>query len=116
MWMEAPRTETLIPLQRDWWKQKVLKKTANSDIAYWLEHNRISRRCVRKGEVTNILMRMMPQETLEQADDSFFAKIIRAKRRIIQNGRTDDGGNDPAERNEEPPDLNEQGLMEESST
>ena len=31
----------------------------------------------------NILMRMMPQEALEQADNSFFAKIIRAKRTTI---------------------------------
>ena len=41
---------------------------------------------------------------LEQADCSFFAKIVRAKRMTIQNGRTDDGTNDPTERNGEPPD------------
>ena len=45
-----------------------------------------------------------PQEELEQADHSFLAKISRAKRTIIQDGRTDDGVNDQAERNEEPPD------------
>ena len=83
---------------------KILKKSANSDIAHWLEHNRISRRCVRKGEVTNILMRMMPRETLKQTDHNLFAKIIRTKQRTIQDGRTDDGVNDPAEQNEEPPD------------
>ena len=42
VWMGAPRIETLIPLQRDQWKRKLLKNAANSDIAYWLEHNRIS--------------------------------------------------------------------------
>ena len=46
VWMEAPRTETLVPLQRDRWKRKL----------------------------------------------------------ILQDGRMDDGLNDPAERNEEPPD------------
>ena len=47
---------------------------------------------------------MMLQEALEQADNSFFANIIRAKRTTIQDGRTDDGVNDPTEQNEEPPD------------
>ena len=37
VWTEAPNIETLIPLQRDRWKRKLLKKAANSDIAFWLE-------------------------------------------------------------------------------
>ena len=74
-----------------------------------IEHNRIIRRCVRKGEVTNVLMRMKSQEKLEQTDNSFYGKIIRAKRTTIklmaiQDVRTDDGVNDPAEQNEELPD------------
>ena len=47
---------------------------------------------------------MIPQEELEQSDNRFFAKIIQAKRTTIQDGCTNDGVNDPAERNEEPPD------------
>ena len=101
MWVEAPRTETLIPLQRDRWKRKLLTKAANSDIVYWLEHNRISRRCVRKGGVLNILLIMMYPEELEQVDQRFFSKIVIAKRTIIHDGRMDDGMNDPAERNGE---------------
>ena len=54
-------------------------------------------------------MRMIPQEELEQADNSFFAKIILAKQTAIQDGRTDDGVNDPAEQNEEPPDSMSRG-------
>ena len=103
-WMGAPTTDTLIPLKRDQWKWKLLKKAANLEIAYLLEHNIIPWRCVRKVEVTNILMTMIPQEELEQADNSFFAKIIWVKWTTVQYGRTDDGVNDPAERNEEPPD------------
>ena len=34
VWMEALSTETLIPLQRDRWKRKLLKKAANSDNAF----------------------------------------------------------------------------------
>ena len=45
---------------------KLLKKAENSDIVYCLEHNRISRRCIRKGEVTNMLMTMLPREELDQ--------------------------------------------------
>ena len=47
---------------------------------------------------------MMSQEALKQADSIFFAKIIRAKRSTIQDGRMDDEVNDPAEQNEESPD------------
>ena len=49
-------------------------------------------------------MAMIPQEELGQADRNLFAKIIQAKRTMIQDGRTYDGMNDQAERKEEPPD------------
>ena len=71
----TPRIESLISPQRDQKKRKLLKKAMNSDIAYWLEHNRITQRCVRKGDITNILMKMMMQEELENSDDIFFTKI-----------------------------------------
>ena len=45
----------------------------------------------------------LSQDSLEQAHNNFFAKIIRAKRTIIQDGRTNDGVNDLAEENEGPP-------------
>ena len=49
-------------------------------------------------------MTMMHTEELEQVDQRFFSKKVRAKRRIIHDGRMDGGMNYPAERNEEPPD------------
>ena len=52
----------------------------------------------------NILMGLMTQEELERADNSFFTKIIRAKRTTIRDGRTNDGSSDLAGHNEEPPD------------
>ena len=42
-------------------------------------------------------MTMMHTEELEQTDQRFFSKIVRAKCTIIQNGHIDDGMNDPAE-------------------
>ena len=35
VWMDAPIVETLIPIQGDWWKRKLLKKAAISDIALY---------------------------------------------------------------------------------
>ena len=52
-------------------------------------YNRISRRYVRKGGITNILLIMMHPAELEQADHRFFSKIVRAKRTLIQDGRMD---------------------------
>ena len=34
VWMEAPIFESIIPIQRDQWKRKLLKKAANPDIAF----------------------------------------------------------------------------------
>ena len=44
----------------------------------------------------------MPQEALERANNSFFAKIIQAKQTTIQDVRTNNVANDLAEQNEEP--------------
>ena len=49
VWMEAPSIETLIPIQREQWKRKLLKKEVNLDIAFWLEHNRTRRKIVQQG-------------------------------------------------------------------
>ena len=53
--MEAPSIESLIPIQQDQWKRKLLKIAANSDIAFWLEHNRTRRRIVQQGRNSNIV-------------------------------------------------------------
>ena len=101
VWMEAPSIETLIPLQRDRWKRKLLKKAANSNIAYWLENNKATRQIIQQGGVSNILMSMGQLEELKQANTSFLAKILQAKCTMFQDGRTDEGPNDLAERNED---------------
>ena len=49
-------------------------------------------------------MTMMHTEELAQANHSFLAKILHAKRMTIQDGRLDEGTNDPSEKNEELPD------------
>ena len=49
-------------------------------------------------------MSMEQPEELDRAIRSFAAKIIRAKRTTIQDIHADDGMNDQAERNKEPPD------------
>ena len=49
-------------------------------------------------------MTMMHTEELHQANTSFPAKILQPKRMKIQDGQTDEGANDTAERNEEQPD------------
>ena len=97
--MDAPRTETLIPLQRDWWKRKLLKKAANSDIA---SGQNTTESLEDASEVMNILMRMMTQAELESSDNSFFTKIIQAKQTKIQDCHANNRTSDPEEHNEEP--------------
>ena len=59
---------------------------------------------VRTQQNHTMQMGLTTQEELQRADNSFFTKIIRAERTTIQDGRMNDGSNDPAEQNEEPPD------------
>ena len=104
VWLEAPSTESCIPIQRDRWKRKLLKKAVNSDIAFWLEHNRSRRRIAQQGKISNIVETPTENEELEAANASFCTKILHAKRTVFQDGRMDEGPNDQVERNEELPD------------
>ena len=47
--MEAPRIESLIPIQQDRWKWKLLKRAANSNIAFLLEHNSTTQKSYSEG-------------------------------------------------------------------
>ena len=49
VWMEAPRIESLIPIQQDRWKWKLLKRAANSNIAFLLEHNSTTQKSYSEG-------------------------------------------------------------------
>ena len=104
VWMEAPIFESIIPIQQDQWKRKLLKKAANSNIAFWLEHNRTRRKIVQWGRDLNIVVTMTSPEELTAASTRFLAKIAQAKHTTIQDGRMDEGPTDQAERNEELPD------------
>ena len=103
VWMDAPNVETLIPIQRDRWKRKVLKKAANSDIAFWLVHNRTRRRIVQRGKVPNIVITLTSSDDLAAANTRFITKIAKAKQTTLQDGRRDEGPPDQDDRNEEPP-------------
>ena len=100
--MEAPIIESISPILQD--QRKLLKKTANSDIAFWLEHNITRRKIVQRRKVSNIVVTLTSPEELTAANTSFLAKIVDAKRTTIQDGNMDEGPNDQAERNEESPD------------
>ena len=73
--MEAPIVESIIPIQRDRWKRKLLKKAVYSDIAFWIESNRTQRKIVQRGLVPNIVVTMISPEELTAANARFLAKI-----------------------------------------
>ena len=75
-----------------------MTKAANSDIAFWLEHNRTRRKVVQRGRLSYIVVTLTPPEELAAANTSFIAKILHV------DGHMDEGPNNQAERNEEPPD------------
>ena len=103
-WMDTPSIEILIPIQQDRWKRKLLKKAANSDIAFWLEHNRTTRNIVQRRKVSNIVVTLTSSEELAAANTRFLTKITQAKCTTLQDVFMDAGLPDQAERNEEPPD------------
>ena len=81
-----------------------MKKAANSDIAFWLVHNKTRGNLVQRRRVSNIVTALTEHEDLAAAHTRFITKIAQAKRMTLQDGRRDDGPLDQAERNEEPPD------------
>ena len=102
--MDAPIVETLIPIQQDQWKRKLLKKAANSDIVFWLVHTRTWRKIVQIGRVPNIVATLASPEELAAAHTRFITKIAKAKSMALQDGRRDNRLPDQTEQNEEPPD------------
>ena len=97
VWMDAPNVETLIPIQRDRWKRKLLKKAANSDIAFWLVHNRTRRKILHRGKVLNIVMTLTSYDDLVAANTRFITKTAKAKRTTFQNRHRDEGPPDQDE-------------------
>ena len=81
-----------------------MKRAANSDIAFWLEHNKTWRKLVQRGRFLNIVKTLTSPEDLAAAHTRFITKIAKAKRMTLQDGWRDDGPPDQAEQNEEPPD------------
>ena len=104
VWMKAPIIESIISIQQDLWKQKLLKKAANLGITFWLEHNRTRRKKVQQGKVPDKVVTLTLPEELTAANNRFLAKIVHTKRTMLQDGRMDEGPNDQAEGYEEPPD------------
>ena len=78
VWMDAPIVETLIRIQWDQWKRKLLKKAANSDIAFWLVHNKTWRKLVQRGRFPNIVTALTPPEDLAAAYTKLIMKIAKA--------------------------------------
>ena len=98
--MEAPSIEALIPIQRDRWKREIPKKAVNSEIVFWLEHNRTRRKIVQRGRVSNKVATLTQPEALVAANTSFLAKMLHARRTAFQDGRMDERPPDQAERYE----------------
>ena len=81
-----------------------MKKAANSDIVFWLVHNKTRRKLVQRGRFPNIVKTLSKPEDLAAAHTKCITKIAKAKRMMLQDGRRDDGQPDRAEQNEESPD------------
>ena len=81
-----------------------MKRAANSDIAFWLAHNKTPRKIVQRGRFPNIVMTLTPHEDLAAAHTKFITKMAKAKCMTLQDGQRDDRLPDQAEQNEELPD------------
>ena len=104
VWMDAPRIESLIPISRERWRRRLLKRTPTGDITNWLNECKEQRNKARRGQSTNIMTSMLSQEELDNADAAFKLKLAIAQRARYRRTRTGGTASDPDERNEEPPD------------
>ena len=102
--MDAPSKESLIPIPRDRWRWRLLKRATVGDITNWLKECTEKRNLARRCRTTNLLTSLLTTETLDNADAAFKLKLANARRAKYRRPRAGGTASDPDERNEEPPD------------
>ena len=97
VWLNAPRTESLVPIHNNRSMQKDITRATTETIATWIQRQTVLRRKIRNNKQTSIISTFTSEEKLLEADRNFHRKIIAARRGIRANTTN-------TLTNEEPPD------------
>ena len=80
VWLEAPKQESLVPLQRNARFRKDITRATTETISTWLLQQQTLRRLIRNKRRTNIISYFQTEPSLEVLDRNFWRKIIEARR------------------------------------
>jgi len=97
VWLEAPKRESLVPLQRNARFRKDITRATTETISTCLLQQQTLRRLIRNKRRTNIISYFQSEASLEVLDRNFRSKILAARRGIREQRETETT-------NEEPPD------------
>ena len=80
VWLEVPKRESMVPLQRNARFRKDITRATTETISTWLLQQQTLRQLIRKKRRTNIISNFQSEASLEVSDRNFRRKIIEARR------------------------------------
>ena len=97
VWLNAPRTESLVPLNNKRRLQRDITRATTETIATWVTRQNQLRKRIRNKKTTSIITNFTSEAELQNNDRVFHNKLIEARRGIRHRS-------EPITLNEEPPD------------
>ena len=80
VWIDAPRTESLVPIHYTGTLKRDITRATSEMIATWLHRQRQLRKRIRDNKKTNLITHFLSEDTLKEADRSFHGKLLAARR------------------------------------
>ena len=79
VWIDAPRTETLVPIHYTGTLKRDITRATSETIATWLHRQRQLRKQIRDNQKTSLITHFLSEDTLKEADQSFHGKLLAAQ-------------------------------------
>ena len=95
VWLEAPKRESLVPLQRSARFRRDLTRATTETISTWLLKQQTLRKLIRKRRRANIISYFQSEASMEILDRTFQRKLIEARRGTRVQSDTDTTNEEP---------------------
>mmetsp|Transcript_13324 Transcript_13324/g.19849 ORF Transcript_13324/g.19849 Transcript_13324/m.19849 type:complete len:133 (-) Transcript_13324:45-443(-) len=80
VWIDAPSTESLVPIHCTGTLKRDITRATSETIATWLHRQRQLRKRIRDNKKTKLITHFLSEDTLKEADRSFHGKLLAARR------------------------------------
>ena len=97
VWLEAPKRESLVPLQRNARFRKDITRATTETISTWLLQQQTLRQLIRTKRRTNIISYFQNEASMEVLDRNFQREIIEARRGTRAQVDTEETNEEPSD-------------------